>query len=72
METFLYQMAELLEVDSVGPQDEITSFDSWDSLTSLSIIALVDDEYSVTITAQDILDAKNIEGLYLLIQFKKS
>lgn len=64
-------MAELLEVDSVNAQDEITSFDAWDSLTSLSIIALCDDEYSVTISAQDILNAKTIEGLYLLIQSKK-
>jgi len=71
MENFLKQMIELLEVDSVNPQDEITSFDAWDSLTSLSIIALVDDEYSITITAKDILDAKTIEGLYQLILSKK-
>lgn len=71
MENFLNQMTELLEVDSVNPQDEITSFDAWDSLTSLSIIALADDEYSITITAKDILNAKTIEGLYQLILSKK-
>ncbi len=71
METFLNQMAELLEVDSVNAQDEITFFDAWDSLRSLSIIAFVDDEYSVTISAQDILNAKTVEGLYQLIQSKK-
>lgn len=68
MELFLNQMAELLEVDSVNLQDEITSFDAWDSLTSLSIIALADDEYSVAISAQDIINAKTIEGLYQFIQ----
>jgi acyl carrier protein len=71
METFLNQIAELLEVDSVKVQDEITSFDAWDSLTSLSIIAFADDEYSVTISAQEILNAKTLEGLYQLIQSKK-
>jgi acyl carrier protein len=70
MENFLNQMAELLEVDSVNAQDEITSFDAWDSLTSLSIIALCDEEYSVTISAQDILNANTLEGLYKLIQSK--
>lgn len=64
------QMAELLEVDSVNAQDEITSFEAWDSLTRLSIIALADDEYSVTISAQDILNAKTVAGLYQLIQSK--
>jgi acyl carrier protein len=69
MENFLNQMAELLEVDSVNPQDEFISFDAWDSLTSLSIIA--DDEYSVNISAQEILNAKTIIGLYQFIQSKK-
>lgn len=72
MEKFLIQIAELLEVDSLNIQDEITSFEAWDSLTRLSIIALADDEYGVTISAKDILDAKTIEGLYKLIQSKKS
>jgi acyl carrier protein len=71
MENFLNQMAELLEVDSVNLLDEITSFEAWDSLTSLSIIALADDEYSVTISAQDILNANTIGGLYQLIQSKE-
>ena len=71
MNKFLNQMAELLEVDSVNAQDEIASFDAWDSLTSLSIIAFADDEYSVTISAQDIVNAKTIESLYYLIKSKQ-
>ena len=71
METFLKQMAELLEVNSVGPQDEITSFETWDSLTSLSIISLLHDDYNIIISRQDILDSKTVEGLYQFIQSKK-
>lgn len=71
MENFLEQMAELFEVDEVNLQDEVISFDAWDSLTGLSIIALADDEYGVTITANDILEAKTIEGLYELFNSKK-
>ena len=71
METFLNQMAELLEVDSVNANDEIISFEAWDSLTSLSIIALSDEEYGVTISAQDILNAKTIQGLHQFIESKK-
>jgi acyl carrier protein len=67
MEDFLEQMAELFEVDTVNLQDEITSFDEWDSLTGLSIIALADDEYSTSITVNQILEAKTIEGLYNLL-----
>jgi acyl carrier protein len=71
MENFLEQMAELFEVDKVKFQDEIVSLDAWDSLTGLSIIALADDEYGVTITGDDILEAKTIEGLYELFNKKK-
>jgi acyl carrier protein len=71
MENFLEQMAELFEVDQVKFQDEIVSFDAWDSLTGLSIIALADDEYGVTITGDDILEAKTIAGLHELFNKKK-
>lgn len=72
MEKYLEQMAELMEEDEINPSDEITSFEAWDSLTSLSIIALADDEYGITLSANDILEAKTIEGLYNLIQSKKN
>jgi acyl carrier protein len=71
MENFLEQMAELFEVDEVNLHDEVISFDAWDSLTGLSIIALADDEYEITITADDILEAKTIEGLYALFNKNK-
>ena len=71
MENFLAQMAELFELDEVNLHDEITSFDAWDSLTGLSIIALADEEYGITITADDILEAKTIEGLYDLCNKNK-
>jgi acyl carrier protein len=71
MDEFIEQMAELLEEDKVNAADEITSFDAWDSLTSLSIIALVGDEYGVSISAKDILESKSIGGLYKLIQSRK-
>lgn len=71
MENFLEQMAELFEVDSVTLQDEIVNFDEWDSLTALSIIALADDEYSVTISRDAIVEAKTLQGLFDLLNQKK-
>ena len=43
MEQFLEQIAELLEEDVVNTSDELKSFDAWDSLTILSIIAFADE-----------------------------
>ena len=71
MEQFLEQMAEILEVESVNTSDELESFEAWDSLTQLSIIALASENYDVTISALELKSAKTIEGLKKLIDSKK-
>jgi len=71
MEQFLEQMAEILEVESVNPSDELESFDAWDSLTQLSIIALASENYDVTISALELKSAKTIEGVKKMIESKK-
>lgn len=46
------------------------SFEEWGSLTALSIIAMVDDEFEKRITGADIRSCETIEDLYNLIQSK--
>lgn len=72
MNDFLEQMAEIMEVDIINADDVLTSFDAWDSLTTLSIIALADDEFQVSLTNNEIVEANTIEGLYNLILSKKN
>jgi acyl carrier protein len=71
MENFLIQMAEIMEVDNLNPTDELSSFEAWDSLTTLSIIALSDSEYNVSLTNLEIANSTTIEGLYKLILAKQ-
>jgi acyl carrier protein len=70
MEKFIENITELLEEDSVNLSDQLTSFEAWDSLTILSIIAYTDEEYSISLSADEINSAKTIEGLFNLIQTK--
>lgn len=49
-EELLDKIAEILEVESVNINDHLNSFDEWDSLTALSIIALVDSDYNKTLS----------------------
>lgn len=72
MEDFLEQMAEIMEVDTLNPSDELTSFEAWDSLTTLSIIALADDDFQVSLTNAEIAEAKTIQGLHQLILSKQN
>jgi len=70
MEQYLEQVAELLEEEIVNLTDELSSFEAWDSLTILSIIAFADESYKVTLNAKEINDAKTIAGLKQLIDLK--
>jgi acyl carrier protein len=70
MEKFDVALAEILEVDLVNSEDELAAFECWDSLTILSIIALTDQKYSVTLSAADVIGAKTIGKLEELINSK--
>ncbi len=70
MENFEEVIAEILEVDAVNLTDELASFDAWDSLTILSVIAISSSEYDVTLSADEVEGSNTIEGLKELIKSK--
>jgi len=70
MENFISSISEILEVESVELSDELDSFEAWDSLTVLSIIAFCDSEYGVALSAEEIDDSGTVLGLKELIQGK--
>lgn len=42
--------------------------DEWSSLTALSIIAMIDDEYDVIVKGNDILKSDTIQDLYNIVE----
>ncbi|WP_425236714.1 acyl carrier protein [Ulvibacterium sp.] len=70
MENFQSSIAELLEEESIELSDELHSFDAWDSLTILSIIAFCDSEYNVPLSAEEIDESGTVLGLKELIESK--
>ena len=49
-EEILEKLAEILEEDSISLTQELESFDEWDSLTTLSLIAMADSDYNISLT----------------------
>lgn len=49
---------------------EFKALEEWSSLTALSIIAMVDDEYDVALKGDDIRNSKTIEDLYNVVLSK--
>lgn len=58
------------EITEFKPNTVFKNLDEWSSLTALSIIAVVDDEYSVKITGEDIKNATTIEDLFAIVTKK--
>lgn len=70
MENFIESISEILEEETVELSDELESFEAWDSLTILSIIAICDSEYGVALSGDEIEGSGTILGLRELIESK--
>ena len=56
----LNKLKEILEEDVLNLSLQFKDFDEWDSLTSLSLIAMIDSDYKITITNKQIENFENV------------
>ena len=56
---------------SFATDTKFKQLDEWSSLTALSIIAMVDDEYDVIIKGNDIINSETIQDLYNIVERKR-
>jgi acyl carrier protein len=56
-----------LEVDEVTSNSILHDFDNWDSLTALSIMAMLDKGYGVNISTTDLNSISTVEELENLV-----
>ena len=52
------------------PETIFKDLDEWSSLIALSVIAMVDEEYEVTLKGEDIRNSNTIEDLFNLVKSK--
>ncbi len=55
-------LADLFEVEpeEIVAEQELTSFDAWDSMSKLSLIVMMDDECNKKLTGEQILQFKTL------------
>lgn len=58
------------DASEITPSTDFKSLDEWSSLTALSVIAMVDEEYDVTIKGDDIRAAVTIQDLFNTVKAK--
>lgn len=73
LNTFIGHFAEQFDytdTDQFKPDTIFRDLDEWSSLIALSIIAMVDEEYNVTLQGNDMKAAATIEDLYHIVEGK--
>ena len=73
IEEFVEHFADqFLETDAsiFTPETEFKTLEEWSSITALSVIAMVDDEYGITIKGKDVRDSKTILDLFNVVKGK--
>lgn len=71
MNDFLSKIADILEEDGVQATDDLKSFAQWDSLSVLSVIAMLDASYGVNLRAADFEAVSTAGDLWNLVQSRK-
>ena len=73
LQNFIQNIVDLFDDIDTSNFSALTDFkdnDEWNSLLALSVIAMVDEEYGVIITSDEIKQAKTIEELYKILKSK--
>lgn len=71
MQVFYDNMAEILEVDEVKPNDILQDFENWDSLTILSVLAMLDANFGVNMTAKNLQKIETVGELATFIDSRR-
>jgi acyl carrier protein len=59
------------DISDLKPETIFRDIEEWDSLTALTLIAMVDEEYSVKLTGDDIKSSKTLNDIFEVIKNKK-
>jgi len=73
MDKFIELFAEAMEmkITDVKPSDKFRDYEEWDSLAALSMLAMINENYEVTIPRRDFEEVQTVSGLYDLIMEMK-
>jgi len=56
----------------ISEETAIRDLEDWDSLVALSVIAMIDENYSVSISGDDIRNSNSIKDLHDLVAERKT
>ena len=61
MEVLKEKLKDILEVKDLNMDSKFSDFEEWDSLTRLTLLAMLDSDYNITITEAVLIKFDNIK-----------
>ena len=61
MEVLITKLSEILEVESLELNSKFSDMAEWDSLTRLTLLAMLDSDYNINLTDADLIKFNNIK-----------
>jgi acyl carrier protein len=61
MEKLTNKLSEIFEVENIDINLKFSDLEEWDSLTRLTMLAMLDSDYNINITDSDLLKFENIK-----------
>jgi acyl carrier protein len=70
LEKFKDQFTDLENVN-INTETDFRNIDSWDSLTALSILLMIKEDYNTEVTDLELKNCQTVEDIYKIILSKK-
>lgn len=62
MEKLVEKLSEILEIEDLDITKKFTDYEEWDSLSALSVLAILDSDYHTSMKTAEILAFESIEA----------
>lgn len=73
-EIFLDQFISQFNTEPMGVtiDTDFRDIDDWDSLTALGVISMIDDEYNVKLSGEELKSSKSVRDIFNIVKTKLS
>ena len=65
-------MLEIFEVDSISPDGVLRDLELWDSLSVISLLAVLDETYGINIEATELVDVITVADLFSFVELRRT
>ena len=72
MEILTEQMLEIFELDTINSEVVLRDLELWDSLSVISLLAVLDETYGINIEATELVDVVTVADLFLFTEQRRT